>query len=172
MAVAEITKQKKELKITAGNLYETIQPQQGERIMIIGGSETLAACCSDAGAIVLPAVVFSQIKKNKFDTVAAPLSIHKYAEGARWTAQAYDVLKEGGRFVVDFAEASSLSHTSEFPYMETLSGYWERLKEAGFTTILFQQLTAQNAREAILKGWTELVSSEFPVTVNRFIAIK
>ncbi len=172
MAVAEKIKQEKELKITLGNLYNTIQPQQGERIMVIGGSETLAARCSDAGAIVLPAAIFSQIKQNEFDTVAAPLSIHGYAEGAQWTAQAYDVLKVGGRFVVDFAEASSLPPASDFPYAETLPGYWERLKAVGFTTILFQQLTAQNAREAVLNGWTELMLAEFPVIVNRFIAVK
>jgi hypothetical protein len=171
MAVAE-KQQEKELKITSGNLYNTIQPQRGERIMIIGGSETLTARCSDAGASVLPAATFAQGKAEEFDTVAAPLSIHGYAEGAQWTAQAYRALKESGRFVVDFAEVESLPSASDFPYAETLAGYWERLKAAGFTTISCQQLTAQNARDAFLNGWTELAMAQYPVIVNRFIAVK
>ncbi|OLN23667.1 hypothetical protein BTO30_03610 [Domibacillus antri] len=171
MAVAE-SQQEKELKITSGNLYNTIQPQPGERIMVIGGSATLTARCSDAGAHVLPAVTFIQVKEKNFDTAAAPLSIHQYAEGAQWTAKAYSALKTGGRFIVDFAESSSLPSASDYPYAETLTGYWERLKSAGFSIILFQQLTAETAQEAVLNGWTELVSSKFPVTVNRFIAVK
>lgn len=162
----------KPLKIEQGNLYTTIRPQQGERVMIIGGSETLTARCSDAGAAVLPVVSFAQVQHHKFDTVAAPLSVHPYADGAQWTAKAYEALKEGGRFVADFAESSSLPSASDYPYAESLAGYWERLKAAGFSTILFQQLSAKSAQEAVLNGWTELVSSKYPVTVNRFIAVK
>ncbi|MET1031828.1 hypothetical protein [Domibacillus tundrae] len=167
-----IDKTDKPLKIEQGNLYATIHPQQGERVMIIGGSETLMARCSDAGAAVLPAASFSQVKQNEFDTVAAPLSIHPYADGAQWTAKAYEALRQGGRFVADFAEADSLPSATDFPYAESLAGYWERLKAAGFSTIFFQQLSAGSAKEAVLNGWTELVPSKYPVTVNRFIAVK
>lgn len=162
----------KELKICKGNLFNTIHPQQGERIMVIGGSETLTARCADAGAFALPVLCFAQVPKNKFDVVAAPLSIHQYAEGAKWTEKAYEALREGGFFIADFAEAASLPSPFEFPYAETLAGYWERLRSAGFTSILFQQLTAQSAKEAILNGWTELAPVVSPVTVNRFIAVK
>lgn len=167
-----IDKTDKPLKIERGNLYATIHPQQGERIMIIGGSEPLTARCSDAGAAVLPAVSFSQVKQNEFDTVAAALLIHLYADGAQWTVKAYEALKQGGRFVADFAEADSLPSASDYPYAESIAGYWERLKAAGFSTILFQQLSAKSPKEAVLNGWTELVSSKYPVTVNRFIAVK
>ncbi|WP_046174722.1 class I SAM-dependent methyltransferase [Domibacillus indicus] len=170
MAVTEKTN--KLLKIEQGNLYATIQPKQGERIMIIGGSEILTARCSDAGAAVLPAVSFSQVKQNEFDVVTAPLSVHSYADGAQWTAKAYEALRDGGWFVADFAEADSLPSTTDYPYVETLAGYWERLKASGFTTILFQQLSADSPKEAVLNGWTELMSSKYPVTVNRFIAVK
>lgn len=167
-----IEKTDKPLKIEQGNLYATIHPQQGERIMIIGGSETLTARCSDAGAAVLPAISFSQVKQNEFDTVAAPLSVHSYADGAQWAAKAYEALTEGGRLVADFAEASSLPSASEYPYAESLAGYWERLKAAGFSTILFQQLSASSGKEAVLNGWTELVPAKYPVKVNRFVAVK
>ncbi|OMP68075.1 class I SAM-dependent methyltransferase [Domibacillus epiphyticus] len=171
MVIAE-KQQEKELKITAGNLYNTIQPQPGERIMVIGGSATLTARCSDAGAVVLPVAAFTQARDGNFDTVAAPLSIHEYAEGAQWTSKAYDALKTGGRFVVDFAESSSLPSASDYPYAETFPRYWERLKAAGFKTILFHQLSAETAKEAVLNGWTELAAAKYPVTVNRFIAVK
>ena len=167
-----IEKADKPLKIEKGNLYATIYPQQGERVMIIGGSEILTARCSDAGAAVLPVSSFSQVQQNEFDTVAAPLSVHSYADGAQWTAKAYKALKQGGRFVADFAEANSLPSASDFPYAESLAGYWERLKAAGFTTILFQQLSAGSAKEAVLNGWTELAPAKYPVTVNRFVAVK
>ncbi len=171
MTVKELASDKT-LKIIKGNLYNTINPQQQERLMIIGGSETLTARCLDAGAIVLPVTSFSQIKQNEFHTVAAPLSIHQYADGAQWTAKAYEALKEGGRFIVDFAEVDFLPSASDFPYAETLTGYWERLRSVGFKTILFEQLTAKTAKEALLNGWTEITPVRFPVIINRFIAVK
>ncbi|OXS78011.1 hypothetical protein [Domibacillus enclensis] len=167
-----IEKTNKPLKIEQGNLFATIHPQQGERVMVIGGSDILTARCSDAGASVWPVISFNQVQQDEFDTVAAPLSIHSYADGAQWASKAYDALKKDGRFVADFAEAESLPSAVDFPYAESLAGYWERLKAAGFSTILFQQLSVTSAKEAVLNGWTELVSSKYPVKVNRFIAVK
>lgn len=167
-----IEKTKKQFHVHPGHLFASLQPKQGERIMIIGGSETLASRCSDAGAAVFPAVSFNQVRQGEFDSIAAPLSLHVYGDGALWINEAYKALKPGGWFVADLAEGESLSSVDEFPYAQTLAGYWERLNAVGFGTILVEQITANTVQEAIANGWTELIPSRYPVTVNRFIAVK
>ncbi|KAB7705358.1 methyltransferase domain-containing protein [Bacillus aerolatus] len=166
-----------EWTISTESFLQTARVKQGERVFWIGElSSPLAARLTVEKAnitAVSPSVNVKSAEKKQFDGVIAQTGIHFLDEGDEWLRKSFDLLKPGGRLVVDLAEAGTLQHVKGVTYGKSLPDYWDLLREAGFETIFVQQIAARSLVEVIGQGWTELAeTTEFPAIVNRFIALK
>lgn len=165
-----------EWTISAESFLQTVRVQSGESILWIGETPspllTRIAVEQAAAITVISPSLFSS-GEEQYDVAATQLGIHFLDGGEEWLRKSFNLLKPGGRLVIDLAEAATLQHAKGADYIKSLPDYWDLLREIGFETIFVQQITARSFAEAVEQGWTELFEdAAFPAVVNRFIVLK
>lgn len=164
-----------EWTISASSFLKTASLQQGESVLWIGSATApgLTGLMNEKAQITIISPSFFTSERSQFDVAAAQLGIHFLDKGEEWLRKSFNLLKPGGRLVIDLAEASALRSIEEKNYIKSLPDYWDLLREIGFEAIFVQQITVRSLSEAIEQGWTELTEKvPFPAVVNRFIALK
>ncbi|MFK2826096.1 methyltransferase domain-containing protein [Bacillus sp. B190/17] len=164
-----------EWTIAADSFLHTVRMREGEHILWLGedASPLLSKIAIEKARVITASPSASPFAEAQFDGVAGQLGIHFWDEGEDWLRKSFDLLKAGGRLVIDLAEEGALRHIEDIAYIKSLPYYWDLLREIGFETIFVQQVTARSTVEAIGQGWTELIETpELPIVVNRFIALK
>lgn len=162
--------------ISSESFIKTAQIKKGEKILFIGESYAPAVSqliSAQAKVTTLSQAEETDEKEYGFDGVVTQFGLHRSADPLHLLTAAFALLKTNGRLVADLAEASVLEDIGGFTYEASLADYWTLIQRAGFEAVLVQQISVNSKEEAIKQGWQDLARAKtYPITVNRFIAIK
>ncbi|MBM7649576.1 hypothetical protein JOC78_002550 [Bacillus ectoiniformans] len=162
--------------ISSESFIKTVQAKKGEKLLFIGEPYSPAVFpLIRAKAQVTALTQAEEIDEleSGFDGIVTQFGLHQSADPLHLLTAAFALLKTNGRLVADLAEAKVLEDRGGYSYQASLADYWTLIQQAGFEAVLVQQISVNNAEEAIKQGWQDLAgANSYPITVNRFIAVK